>query len=650
MNDSTPPSSPATNQAKYKELLKVAQQLASLKHPPHHTTRPEPPGPQLEIQGSHKLPRPSPSYLRDSQASSVSPSYLRANQIIPDPPETSIRETGLTNISVVNEARKLITIAQEALQSQPRAPRTSPNVTDPHKSVRAAENFSLFARELKPAGTPLPFASPLHLLAAIAPDWPAPHAWQREELLRFAGFRDPSKPIITPYTPEDPLKMCLPAANGSGKDQFYIALSAVWDALTGCKNRSIITSSSEKQLKSQTQPHIIDLIERCNNVFGKIFEYIHFHIVCRLTGSEILLFITNEAGRAEGFHPWPGGHMNLYFNEAKTIEDSLWSAFARCTGYCRWLEISSPGPKVGHFYRTALSGIEHPALYKPGRFYVRYVSAYECPHIPIGHIEDQIREQTPEWVDSSINARFSNVGQQFLITSQHIDAATAVAQGTDIGISLDSAASVAGDESSCYVRRGNKIIHHFHFRQADTTVTAVLVDTQLAQFKPLPYTFNADDGGLGHGIVDQLVKLGWRINRILNQSSAAGQPEFLNRGAAVWFHTRKLFISNSLAPIPNDPILHRQLTTRLYEQADTSGKIKLESKPTAKRRTRESPDRADAFVLCFYSYRPERNANDEADSTKRAPAKRMTIEEYIEAGWDGPPKSFPQVYETHRTY
>ena len=50
-----------------------------------------------------------------------------------------------------------------------------------------------------------------------------------------------------------------------------------------------------------------------------------------------------------------------------------------------------------------------------------------------------------------------------------------------------------------------------------------------------------------------------------------------------------------------DPILLRQITTRRADNRD-GGKWRLEKKVDHKVRTKESPDHADAYVLCYYSY------------------------------------------------
>lgn len=438
------------------------------------------------------------------------------------------------------------------------------------------------------------------MLRVIAPEM-LPHPWQAEELLRLGGFLNPASSTKHDITDQLPYKLCMPAANGSGKDQFIIAAFSVWFAISGCKNRTIITSASHDQLKSQTAPGIIDLIERCNRLFGPVFKLVEFHYVCTLTASEIKLFVTDEEGRAEGFHPWYGGKMAIVINEAKTVK--MFGALRRCTGYAYWLEISSPGPKAGDFYKSSLSAVHYPATPVLGKYFMRTISAYDCPHIPASHIEWCKENMTPEWFASSVLAQFSDVGESVVVPSSlwnELLLRAPAPSGDDIGIGLDAAAG--GDETSCFVRRGNRVIHDFHFRQKDTTVARDIISRELEPWREHDYKFYGDDGGISRAVLDMLKEKGWRIVRRLNQSPAINKREFLNLGAEMYFHVRRLVMRALVVPHV-EPIFVRQLTSRYYGRQETSGKFKLEGKPEARVRTKESPDRADAYVLCFASYR-----------------------------------------------
>lgn len=434
-----------------------------------------------------------------------------------------------------------------------------------------------------------------------------PYDWQSEELLRLGGFLLPGDAgsYISP-TAETPLLYSLAAANGSGKDLVLIAAFAVWFALHGHRNFCFITSASDDQIKTQTQPHIKLLCDAANDHFGKIFRSVDKYHVCTQTASEIKLFVTDEAGRAEGLHPRFGGQMALVFNEAKTISSDLWEAYSRCTGYSYWLEISSPGIKSGHFYDTTRDAVLYPAKTELNKYYHRKVTAYECPHIPKSHIDRQKLSQTPEWFASSILAEFSDFGEDNVIKeSLWLTAANIVpAKTTHEGYGIGGDFAAGGDECSFYLRKGWKIIDSLHFHQRDTTLTAEIFDTKFNAVKyETDIAINLDDGNVGHAIIDMLVKMGWKnITRCHNQAAARNKRQYLNLGAESYFHLARLLENRQIPSYgKRDPILYRQIISRRADNRD-GGKWRLEKKPDHKERTKESPDHADAYVLCYYSY------------------------------------------------
>ncbi len=457
---------------------------------------------------------------------------------------------------------------------------------------------------------PLAIDNPVRLLLLLMPEV-TPYRWQFEELMRLGGYLTTGDyGTRSVPTPETPLKVALPAANGSGKDMIMIAAFAVWFALTGVRNRVIITSSSFEQTKFQTEVHIRHLADSANVKFGHVFDYTQFHYVCPELGSEIKLFATDEAKRAEGYHPFPGGKMALVLNEAKSIEPDIFEAIDRCTGFSYRIEISSPGRRSGDFYNavTNPATINYPAPAVLGRHYFsRKITAYECPCITASHIEDMIERRglTDPLVRSSIFAEFADYNEPIIITEFAYDScakSSIETIGEDIGIGVDFAGG--GDEDTIWVRKGNKIIHSHFFTLSDTTKAVRIIDRELSPWKEGKYTFNADNGNMGLTMIDLLRDAGWRVNRRNNQSQAFNPKEFLNLGAEMWFFTKRLIEKRQII-LPAVDKLRLQLTTRYYKGLESSqGKTALESKKEAKANGHHSPDRADGFVLCFYGYRP----------------------------------------------
>jgi len=100
-----------------------------------------------------------------------------------------------------------------------------------------------------------------------------------------------------------------------------------------------------------------------------------------------------------------------------------------------------------------------------------------------------------------------------------------------------------------------------------------------------------------------LARYGWSVIPRHNQSSAYKKDEFSNLGAEMWWHVRDLFQARKI-PKPADETLYTQLITRQNDVSEGLGKKKLASKKRIKELGGASPDRADAYVLAYYSYNP----------------------------------------------
>jgi phage terminase large subunit len=437
------------------------------------------------------------------------------------------------------------------------------------------------------------------------------HPWQIDIAEEMAA----AKP-----TAAKPYKLCLCAANGSGKDKYVIAPFVIWFALTKIQSRCIITSASGNQLSSQTEAYIRDLAELVNKHHGEqIFRIRQRYIKCNLSGSEIRLFATDEAGKAEGYHPiTPVSEMALIMNEAKSILELIFTAIKRCTGFNYWIEVSTPGEPSGHFHRS----FTNPKL----GFRTRRVTSYDCPHIS----EEERQSDIIELGEHSFAYRskhlalFTSLGGQIIITPELLEknALSPCSWRFKLWqkrVGIDIAAG--GDETVCYITHGNKVIAKFTCREADTVLQAQMIAEFLTGQgipKDHPFIF-ADDGHVGHSVIDMLDTLhGFKtINRIHNQSRALNHNLFGNRGAENWYRVRRLFEENLLVP-PDDELTIKQLTTRYFKQQNGAKPV-LESKKDAKAHGRPSPDRADAYILCFSDLSIEEFMDGKLEENKPKP-------------------------------
>lgn len=437
------------------------------------------------------------------------------------------------------------------------------------------------------------------------------YQWQYEELLRMSGFRDGSRNSPQQHwTPADPFEPAYCCANSSGKDMVLIATAAVGLPLLYRNTRVVITSSSHEQLKKQTQAHISKGIAALNLRFGtKVYESIDFYHKCQARGGEITLFATDEPGRAEGWHPLTDdGRLVLIQNEDKSIPEDIQVALLRCHGYSHRIHVSSPGPRRGRFFKSFNLGVKYPALPAPFSTFSRRISYKDCPHIPEPAVQKAIEEEGLHsyFVQTSFFANFFEqetdvaIPIDLLLQCDNLDFRP---DPSDLGIGIDSAGG--GDETAVYVREGPLPVRSLFFREKNTAKAVFKIHEFILPFQNRPHSLIMDDGGISRAFTDGLQRLGWFPKRIHNQAKANNPARFMNLGAEMLWHVRRLLERRQIKP-PEDEQTRTQLTTREYDETKNLGRIELSSKKEMKAAGIPSPDRADAFVLAFWSYRPSK--------------------------------------------
>jgi hypothetical protein len=102
--------------------------------------------------------------------------------------------------------------------------------------------------------------------------------------------------------------------------------------------------------------------------------------------------------------------------------------------------------------------------------------------------------------------------------------------------------------------------------------------------------------------MDMLRRRGWQVKGVLNQSKALNRTRFVNKTAELWFKFSRLIEEGILRmPEPEDSKFETQLVERHWlENSVEKEKLQLERKQDARRKGRQSPDRADAAVLAFF--------------------------------------------------
>lgn len=417
---------------------------------------------------------------------------------------------------------------------------------------------------------------------------------------------------------EDPLELFVVAANGSGKDAYVISPIAVYFLCCRIRSRTVITTRDFKQMMGQTYPGIASFCEQVNKklrAIGLVKEdepdFIRIrqgHITCDKTGSEIIMFVTDEPGRAEGYHPWSDyakSELTIIVNEAKNVEKEIFQALRRCTGFSRFICVSSAGFDSGYFYDNVCTSVNFPAPYDKSKAYVRFVTSYDCAHVSPKVIQKD-KETLEPWLFGSIHeSKFSSLGGLFIVPRQsllklkfqpniHRDV-------SDICGGLDL--SLGGDICKFYLRRGNKVVAEMEWQEKEPVILNRKIGTYLKGLKlPKRTPINVDAGGVGNSLAKTLRAENpfFQWNLITNQSPAFRKNVYRSKGTEDYFHVRTLVAFGLICAL-EDPELVNQLCSRRYILREQ--KLKVEDKQDHIQREGGSPDLADAFVLCFRNYK-----------------------------------------------
>jgi phage terminase large subunit len=433
------------------------------------------------------------------------------------------------------------------------------------------------------------------------------YPWQIEILQDFA--KESSK--------DSCYKGVVRAANGSGKDSILIALCTTWLTSRYKFADSVITSASGTQLDNQTCRAIERICNDFNRTFGDMWKINYRHFTFLPGQGEIVSFTTDEAGRAEGWHPRiPGAHLGIFVSEAKSVPEEIFDALHRCNGVSKRLDVSTPGLPQGHFFNACSSP-----------YWKHYhITAFECPHITHQFIEEsKFNYGEHHWLyKSMILAEFGSTDESVVIPYHLIyrlkgSGVFHIKEEFNTG-GLDL--SAGGDEACLKIRCGNKVIGKKSYQLTDTSVLTEQLQRDFQEFQldhPQSKIW-ADSGGLGKPIIDQLRARGWsNLRYVFNQSNAKDKYAFKNIGMEHWYHLKRLIELQEIILDLEDEKLVKQLSSRYYF-IRPDGKTQLESKLQARAKGHPSPDRADATALCFsdYSSRIILNEDERKEVDKRS--------------------------------
>jgi hypothetical protein len=416
--------------------------------------------------------------------------------------------------------------------------------------------------------------------------------WQ-SEILEYIGSQLKNK-----ETRNQPIQIAVASGHGIGKSSL-ISMICVWALSTMPDTKVIVTSNTENQLRTKTQPEIIKwlnlainkdwFIPTATSIYSKEK---HHEKTWRL---DLVPWSENNTESFAGAHA-KGRRIVIVFDEASSISDKIWEV--------------ATGALTDEDTQIIFLAFGNPTR-ASGRFrecFRKFSHRWKTWQIDSRDVEGTNKEELQKWVDDygensdfvkvRVRGMFPSQSAKQLISTEDVDNAYGKHLRDDQYNWAPKILTVdpsweGDDETVIALRQGLafKILRTIPKNDNDVSMANLIARIEDEE--------NADavfvDAGYGTGIVSVARTLGraWQLVWFAEKPRDEG---CLNKRAEMWIGIRDWLKAGGA--IPKDPTLHAELTS-CETVSRLDGKIQIEAKKDMKARGLTSPNRADALALSF---------------------------------------------------
>lgn len=396
-------------------------------------------------------------------------------------------------------------------------------------------------------------------------------------------------------------RLSVRAGHGVGKSAFE-AWAVLWFLFTRPYPKVICTAPSKQQLFDILWPEIAKWMQG-SPILKKLFEWQKTRIVMT-QHPERWWASARTASKPDNFAGIHEDHVLIVCDEASGIADTIYEVAegALTTPDAKIILCGNPTQTTGEFYDSFHSRV---ALYHT--MHVSCIGSKRVTQSYIDNLKSKYGEQSQVY-RVRVLGEFPEAEPDVLIPLEFVE--RAVMTDLDDGrgsIVLGVDVARYGDDSTViYPRIGPVMMEperHFKLSVPEVTGNVIACGERVLRDNPRPViTVNVDVGVMGAGVVDELIqqtrgrRTKWIINAI-NFGGISDDPDCDDKATEMYKHARDLMEHREIH-LPKHDLTTQQLCTRKYRMT-IKGKLKLEPKDEYKKRTHESPDFADACVLCL---------------------------------------------------
>ena len=432
---------------------------------------------------------------------------------------------------------------------------------------------------------------------------------------------------------KDHRRTAVKACHGVGKT-FTLAIAALWWLARYREGIVLTTSPTQRQVRTQLWSEIHRAVERARVPYPKLKTT---ELKFRDDNNFALGFSTNQAENFQGYH---GKQVLIIADEAPGIESGIWDAVAgtMAGGEVHIVMAGNPTVPSGAFFDAFTK--------ERGIWNCFTISAFDSPNLIGLELEQLLRldpveggpldrnpfsylvtkrwtyeqylawwhgneSSSPNWL-ARVLARFPDQAQNALIKMVWLERAKERVLRTpvqDKAASLVAGVDVGGGEAETVVYVCESKPHDFKiiamgaWRCEDTRGDVVRF---LASYRERLRSVRVDAIGMGHNFGLHLRDERFPVELVNVGMACESRPEwpendpagrFVNLKAQYYQELADAFERNEVQGLRDDVTIG-QLTGILYE-VDSHGRIKIESKESARARGIPSPDRAEALMLAL---------------------------------------------------
>lgn len=393
-----------------------------------------------------------------------------------------------------------------------------------------------------------------------------------------------------------------------------LAIVSLWHIVTKYPQKTIVTAPTAGQLFDSLFAEIMTLSKRLPPFIRDLFNFFTDSIDLKADkDGSFLSARTASPDNPESFQGIHSANVLFIWDEASGIDERLFNAARGSMAAPNAIQIMAGNP-------VRLNNTFHRAFTINAELFEKFtVSSLGLPTVDpdfIKEVKDTFGEDSNEY-RVRVLGEFPDTEDESYIASHLVRAArkrdiksaplSAVVYGVD--------PARQGDDRTVISRRVglHNIEEQFTFTKKNTMQIVgeiqALADQDrnrlIQEFKtagrpllflpPVPVAVVVDVIGIGAGIVDRLIELGFNVIATNVSETATSEPYCYRERDAVYKRFRN-WLETGRCRIPDDDQLQLELTAPHYDY-DSNGVLKIESKKDLKKRIGRSPDKADSAML-----------------------------------------------------